>query len=49
MRKKITFPGTVKKFGTSYHIVIPKDYIEGSGWKEGQTAEVTLELYDERD
>ena len=48
MRKKITFPGIIKTFGkSSYHIVIQRDYVEKSGWKDGQEVEVTLELYEE--
>jgi len=48
MRKKITFPGTVKKFGkASYHVVIQRDYVEKSGWTDGTEVEVTMEVYEE--
>ena len=48
MRKKVTFPGTIKAFGkASYHVVIQKDYVEKSGWVDGMDVEVTLELYEE--
>ena len=48
MRKKIVFPATIKAFGkSSYHVVIQRDYVEKSGWTDGQEVEVTLELYEE--
>ena len=50
MRKKITFPATIKMFGkSSYHIVIQRDYVEKSGWEDGQDVEVTIELYEQKD
>lgn len=50
MRRKITFPATIRTFGkSSYHIVIQKDYVEKSGWTDGQEVEVTIELYDEKE
>lgn len=49
MRRKITFPATIRTFGKSYHIVVQKDFVEKSGWTDGQDVEVTLELYDEKE
>ena len=43
MRKKITYPATIKPIGNTYHIIVPKEYMQKCGWTDGEDVDVTIE------
>ena len=43
MRKKITYPATIKPIGNTYHIIVPKEYMQKCGCTDGEDVDVTIE------
>ena len=44
MRDSITYPGTIKKIGNTFHVIVPKDYVVKAGWGDGDDVDVTITL-----
>lgn len=41
-RSQITYPATIKSIGNTYHIIVPKDYVNKCGWGDGTDVDVTI-------
>jgi len=42
MRRHIRFPGTLKRIGGTFHVIVPKDYVRKTGWEDGTDVDVII-------
>jgi len=44
LRRRLQFPGTIRKNGSSYYVTIPGQYLAKMGLKEGADVNITISL-----
>lgn len=41
-RRGISYPSNIKRIGNTFHVIVPKAYVQKCGWADGQDVDVTI-------